>query len=180
MGEGGGRALGRIDVGVCYTRGARSRRWCGWWRRRGRCGGGEEGVGNAYIYHTHVIITLFDAKRIINNDSFVSLLLASPPPASAPTSHILSFVSMSLLFCLFLESMPTRHPSKGLYYRNMWVQYTRYRCNFSAGPRLPRQSFLLAIIIHMASPVSFSSFVYTSFLLLPAPCPSALLPLPPL
>ena len=21
---------GRIDVGVCYTRGARSRRWCGW------------------------------------------------------------------------------------------------------------------------------------------------------
>ena len=22
-------ALGRIDVGVCYTRGARSRRWCG-------------------------------------------------------------------------------------------------------------------------------------------------------
>ena len=26
-----GRALGRIDVGVCYTRGARSRRWCGWW-----------------------------------------------------------------------------------------------------------------------------------------------------
>ena len=28
---GGGRALGRIYVGVCYTRGARSRRWCGWW-----------------------------------------------------------------------------------------------------------------------------------------------------
>ena len=25
----GGRAIGRIDVGVCYTRGARSRRWCG-------------------------------------------------------------------------------------------------------------------------------------------------------
>ena len=24
-------ALGRIDVGICYTRGARSRRWCGWW-----------------------------------------------------------------------------------------------------------------------------------------------------
>ena len=23
-------ALGRIDVGVCYTRGASSRRWCGW------------------------------------------------------------------------------------------------------------------------------------------------------
>ena len=32
-------ALGRIDVGVCYTRGARSRRWCGLWRRRGRFGG---------------------------------------------------------------------------------------------------------------------------------------------
>ena len=27
----GGRALGRIDVGVGYTRGARSRRWCGWY-----------------------------------------------------------------------------------------------------------------------------------------------------
>ena len=26
----GGRALGRIDVGVCFTRGARSRRWCAW------------------------------------------------------------------------------------------------------------------------------------------------------
>ena len=25
----GGRALGRIDVGICFTRGARSRRW--WW-----------------------------------------------------------------------------------------------------------------------------------------------------
>ena len=29
-GSGGGGALSRIDVGVCYTRGARSRRWCGW------------------------------------------------------------------------------------------------------------------------------------------------------
>ena len=28
---GGERALGRIDVGVCYTGGARSRRWCGRW-----------------------------------------------------------------------------------------------------------------------------------------------------
>ena len=37
-GGGGGRALGRIDVGVCYTRGARFRRWCGWWGRRGRWG----------------------------------------------------------------------------------------------------------------------------------------------
>ena len=33
-------SLGRIDVGVCYTRGARSRRWCGWWGRRGRFFGG--------------------------------------------------------------------------------------------------------------------------------------------
>ena len=31
-------SLGRIDVGVCYTRGARSRRWCAWWGRRGRGG----------------------------------------------------------------------------------------------------------------------------------------------
>ena len=28
-GGGGGEGLGRIDVGVCCTRGARSRRWCG-------------------------------------------------------------------------------------------------------------------------------------------------------
>ena len=38
-GEGGTKgfltALGRIYVGVCYTRGARSRRWCGWWGRGG-------------------------------------------------------------------------------------------------------------------------------------------------
>ena len=46
-GEGGfPTALGRIDVyplGACYTRGARSRRWCGWWGRRVRWGalGGE-------------------------------------------------------------------------------------------------------------------------------------------
>ena len=33
-------ALGRIDVGVRYTRGARSRRWYGWWGRRGLLGGG--------------------------------------------------------------------------------------------------------------------------------------------
>ena len=42
-GEVGGKgfptALGRIDVGACYTRSARSRRWCGWWGRRGRRGG---------------------------------------------------------------------------------------------------------------------------------------------
>ena len=36
VGGGGGRALGRIYVAVCNTRGARSRRWCGWWGRRGR------------------------------------------------------------------------------------------------------------------------------------------------
>ena len=48
-GEGGGTervfqptSSGRIDVGVCYTRGTRSRRWCGWWGRRGRWGGGDE------------------------------------------------------------------------------------------------------------------------------------------
>ena len=35
-GGGAGGALGRIDVGVYYTRCARSRRWCGWWERRGR------------------------------------------------------------------------------------------------------------------------------------------------
>ena len=35
-----GGALGRIVVGICYTRGARSRPWCGWWGRRGRWGRG--------------------------------------------------------------------------------------------------------------------------------------------
>ena len=41
---GGKRALVRIDVVVCYTRGAGSRRWCGCWRD----GGGVEigGRGN--------------------------------------------------------------------------------------------------------------------------------------
>ena len=39
-GGGGGGALSRIDVGVCYTRGARSRRWCRWWEKRGGVGGG--------------------------------------------------------------------------------------------------------------------------------------------
>ena len=39
---GGGRALGRIDVRVCYTPGARSRRWCGWWEKTGRWGRGGE------------------------------------------------------------------------------------------------------------------------------------------
>ena len=29
-GEGAKKSC-RIDVGVCYTRGARSRRWCGWY-----------------------------------------------------------------------------------------------------------------------------------------------------
>ena len=37
-------ALGLIDVGVCYMRGARSRRWCGWWGRRGRWGQGWVGI----------------------------------------------------------------------------------------------------------------------------------------
>ena len=37
-------ALGRIDVGVCYTRGASSRRWCGAWERRGRLGAGGGGI----------------------------------------------------------------------------------------------------------------------------------------
>ena len=36
----GGRALGRIDVGIGYTRGARSRRWCGWWGEGGGVGDG--------------------------------------------------------------------------------------------------------------------------------------------
>ena len=39
----GGRALGRIDVGVGYTRGARSRRWCGWWVKEGALGTGVGG-----------------------------------------------------------------------------------------------------------------------------------------
>ena len=48
-GVGGGgfpTALCRTDVGVCYTRGARSRRWCWWWgmRGRGEVGGGRIGA----------------------------------------------------------------------------------------------------------------------------------------
>ena len=39
-GKGLSTAFGRIDVGACYTRGARSRRWCGWCGKRGRWGGG--------------------------------------------------------------------------------------------------------------------------------------------
>ena len=35
-----------IYVGACYTRGARSRRSCGWWGRRGRWGGGVRGEMN--------------------------------------------------------------------------------------------------------------------------------------
>ena len=57
--RGGGRRLGmgvevfkigsdRIEVGACYTRGARSRRWCGWWGRRRRCGGGGGGMNYSY------------------------------------------------------------------------------------------------------------------------------------
>ena len=30
-GRGFPTALGRIDAGACYTSGARSRQWCGWW-----------------------------------------------------------------------------------------------------------------------------------------------------
>ena len=50
------KALGHIDVGACYTRGARFRRWCGWWGRRGRLMGGGEthwivgGGGGEYTY----------------------------------------------------------------------------------------------------------------------------------
>ena len=45
-------SLGRIDVGVCYTRGARSRRWCVWWGRRERFllwggGDGSSGMGGS-------------------------------------------------------------------------------------------------------------------------------------
>ena len=40
-GEGG--AFGGIDIRICYTRGARSTRWCGWWARRGRWGRGGGG-----------------------------------------------------------------------------------------------------------------------------------------
>ena len=43
----GGRAVGRIHVGVCYTRDGRSRRWCGWWGSRGRWGRGWVGIAAA-------------------------------------------------------------------------------------------------------------------------------------
>ena len=45
-GGGGGRALGRIDVGVCYTRGARSRRWCG-----------------LYIFFTHIYFPAYGQDK---------------------------------------------------------------------------------------------------------------------
>ena len=45
MGWGGAKTSCRIDVGVCCTRGARSRRWCRWCggmgRWRGAGGRGE-------------------------------------------------------------------------------------------------------------------------------------------
>ena len=40
-------AVGRIDVGPCYTREPRSRRWRGWWGRRGRWGRGWVGNCNS-------------------------------------------------------------------------------------------------------------------------------------
>ena len=40
-------ASGRIDVGVCFTRGARSSRWYGWWRGRGRLGWWGVGIAAA-------------------------------------------------------------------------------------------------------------------------------------
>ena len=43
----GGWALGRIAVGVCYTPGAWSRRWCGWSGGEGAGVGGTGGVGIA-------------------------------------------------------------------------------------------------------------------------------------
>ena len=42
----GGRAFDIRDVGVGYTRGARSRRWCGWWVKEKALG---TGVGGNYI-----------------------------------------------------------------------------------------------------------------------------------
>ena len=40
--------VSRACVGACYTRGTRSRRWCGWWGRRRRWGeGGREGWTSA-------------------------------------------------------------------------------------------------------------------------------------
>ena len=38
-GGGGESTLGRIDVGVCITYGAKSRPCCGWWGWSGRWGG---------------------------------------------------------------------------------------------------------------------------------------------
>ena len=39
-----------INVGSCFTGGARSRLSCGWWGRRGRWkGGGAEGMNKSYV-----------------------------------------------------------------------------------------------------------------------------------
>ena len=54
-GEGILTAMGRIYVGVCYTRGARSRRWCGWRGRRGRWKwGGMNWSGGIWMDHFNV------------------------------------------------------------------------------------------------------------------------------
>ena len=58
------RIVYSLDVGVCYTRGARSRRWCGWWGRRGRWGGTNrsysmDGKKNNEVISTNCVVVVF-------------------------------------------------------------------------------------------------------------------------
>ena len=60
-----GRALGGIDVGVCYTRGARSRPWCGWLGRRGRCGRRCLGIAVSGIYGSETITRRYPGRESV-------------------------------------------------------------------------------------------------------------------
>ena len=73
---GGGRALGRIDVGVCDTRGARSRRWCGWWVEGGGVGDGggwelQQRHSDHYILYTGGRTSSRMTGDILNTANFI-------------------------------------------------------------------------------------------------------------
>ena len=61
-----GKALGRIHVGVCYTPGgARPRRWCGWWGRRGLWGQGVGGNCSTGMDGSKKIVRRYSARRSV-------------------------------------------------------------------------------------------------------------------
>ena len=93
-------ALGRIDVGVCYTRGTRSRQWCGWWGRRGHEGGGGRG-DELEERHVYMIIPFFYSVRsffvsasvwdIRNQNSWSNRFVRAPSLGADPMPLALSF-----------------------------------------------------------------------------------------